>query len=153
MVFFVVSAEWAKGKPPLAACVLTAGKNSEMHFGRIRYAFGVLGDWFGCHQLPERSFNFRGTQCPVCARCTGVFAGQSLMLLGVITGIRLSVLHGALFMLPMAVDWLIQYVGIKESTNSRRVITGLLGGAGYVVLIVGLASIGIKKLFHQASDE
>ena len=38
----------------------------------------VIGRATGCHQLPERSFSFRGKQFPVCARCTGVFIGEVL---------------------------------------------------------------------------
>ena len=31
-------------------------------------------------------------------------------------------------------DWLVQYFNIKESTNRRRFITGLIGGFGYSML-------------------
>jgi hypothetical protein len=31
-----------------------------------------------CHQRPERSFSFWGTQFPVCARCAGIYAGAAL---------------------------------------------------------------------------
>jgi uncharacterized membrane protein len=32
---------------------------------------------FVCHQLPERSFHFRGAQMPVCARCVGLYVGAA----------------------------------------------------------------------------
>jgi uncharacterized membrane protein len=31
-----------------------------------------------CHQRPERSFHLAGVQLPVCARCTGLYAGAPL---------------------------------------------------------------------------
>lgn len=33
---------------------------------------------FICHQNPDRSFHLLGAALPVCARCTGVYAGASL---------------------------------------------------------------------------
>ena len=34
--------------------------------------------YWGCHQMPERSFFFKGYQFPVCARCTGMIVGYFL---------------------------------------------------------------------------
>jgi len=124
-------------------------KHFDSRFDQIRFALGNLGDWFGCHQMPERSLHFRGVQFPVCARCTGVFLGQTLMVFGTLAGIRPPLSLDATLMIPMAVDWIIQYTGLKESTNRRRIITGLLGGAGYVGFLVGLALIGMRRLFPQ----
>ncbi|MCL2434435.1 MAG: DUF2085 domain-containing protein [Clostridia bacterium] len=91
-----------------------------------------LGTRTGCHQMAERSFSFRGYQYPVCARCTGLFFGQTA---GVVCGL---IFHGpglwflitcaALFTVLLAADGLGQHFGWWVSTNPRRLITGLLCG-------------------------
>jgi uncharacterized membrane protein len=43
------------------------------------YAAGSLV----CHQLPARSFHLLTAQMPVCARCTGIYAGAALTVAGV----------------------------------------------------------------------
>jgi uncharacterized membrane protein len=47
----------------------------------------------------------------------------------------LLVLFGAI----MLIDWLIQYIKIRESTNIRRLITGIFGG--YALLSAGLYAV------------
>ena len=37
-----------------------------------------IGAMTGCHQMPERSFFFKGYQFPVCERCTGLLIGYPL---------------------------------------------------------------------------
>lgn len=42
------------------------------------------GDWTGyavCHRITERSFTIDGRQFPLCARCTGMYLGASLVFL------------------------------------------------------------------------
>lgn len=88
-----------------------------------------IGNNSGCHQLPERSFFYKGKQFPVCARCTGVLLGQ---LFALITGpcLKISIPTSLCFLGTMGMDWFIQAAGVKPSTNTRRFITGILGGFG-----------------------
>lgn len=87
----------------------------------------------GCHQMPERSFFYKNYQFPVCARCTGVLISSvvSLIIFGKkkIPKKICVIMSGV-----MLIDWLIQYLGIKESNNKRRLITGFIGGFGYSTL-------------------
>ncbi|MDK2808553.1 MAG: hypothetical protein PWP24_1289 [Clostridiales bacterium] len=91
------------------------------------------GQRLGCHQKPERSFFLKGYQMPVCARCTGVFFGYlaAFILLPFLNKKekqkRMIVLLGSSIML---MDWSVQALHIKESTNKRRVVTGFFGGIG-----------------------
>lgn len=91
--------------------------------------FDELGKASGCHRIPQRSFFYKDHQFPVCARCTGVCIGQALALLANLffqIPLRVSILFLAL----MGTDWGIQETGLLESTNFRRLVTGILGGFG-----------------------
>ena len=103
-----------------------------------------IGNHSGCHQIPERSFFYNGRQFPVCARCTGVFIGQiAAIILNFITNV--SAIICFFFLCIMGIDWLIQEAGIKESTNRRRFLSGVLGGFG----LFNLYCIGIKKVLNK----
>lgn len=100
-----------------------------------------IGEYSGCHRMPERSFFYKGHQFPVCARCTGVFLGQiAAVFYGLFKETPLFVSIGMLG--TMGIDWFIQEIGIKESTNTRRLITGICGGYGLFSIYV----LAIKKI-------
>lgn len=106
-----------------------------------------IGKMGGCHQMPKRSFFFNGKQFPVCARCTGVIVGQIIA-------------YSTFFFIPqsadmciigcavMFIDWYIQFIGIRKSTNIRRLITGIIGGysiaAFFCMIIKYIISFFIK---------
>ena len=95
------------------------------------YNFCILaGKFLGCHQRPDRSFFIHGHQFPVCARCTGVFVGECI---GIICFrfVHFPVVLLLAFCGLMFLDWLIQFLQIRESNNSRRFITGILCGYAY----------------------
>ena len=92
--------------------------------------FNYIGDISGCHQIPERCFKVKGYIFPLCARCTGVMAGQIAAALLLIFKVILPPLWSVILLLIMGADWGVQYVGIKKSTNLRRFITGVGGGLG-----------------------
>lgn len=96
-----------------------------------------IGNHSGCHQLPERSFFYKGKQFPVCARCTGVSLGQLAAVIAAFFWHIPSVLALALLSV-MGLDWGIQEFGIKESTNHRRFITGICGGFGLFTLYINI---------------
>ncbi|MBQ0051053.1 MAG: DUF2085 domain-containing protein [Treponema sp.] len=112
------------------------------------------GKSMGCHQIPNRSFFYKGYQFPICARCTGVFISAFISLICVFL-IRIPISICVLMSFVMLIDWLVQAVGIKQSTNKRRLLTGLIGGFGYttlyyyfVIYLSRLFKSGIVYIFH-----
>ena len=107
-----------------------------------------IGDKSGCHQMPERSFQIWGYTFPVCARCTGVVAGQILAVLLFLFGVRCPWYAAIGLLAVMGADWGIQRIGIRESTNTRRFLTGICGGFGlfciYIFILVWLYHLVIN---------
>jgi uncharacterized membrane protein len=104
----------------------------------------TLGNHSGCHQLPERSFFYKGKQFPVCARCTGVFLGYLSAFLFLAFRKILPTKIAIAFLSCMGIDWALQETGIKKSTNLRRLITGFAGGLG----LCSLYFRGIRRLIQ-----
>src|SRR5690554_4541281 len=103
--------------------------------------------FFICHKKPERSFFYRGKQFPICSRCTGIFIGY---IIGIII-IILSFLFNYqipkpqyLFILitPMAIDGTMQFLTSYESTNIKRLITGILSGIAIMIFIYYIGHLG-----------
>ncbi len=101
----------------------------------------LIGKQCGCHQKIERSFCIRGKQFPVCARCTGVLVGNLIAYI-VFFIYMLPINIYVLGCVVIFLDWIIQYLGIKESTNIRRFITGIIGGFS----LTSLQCIVIKRV-------
>jgi len=84
-----------------------------------------------CHQYPTRCLWVVNRPMGLCSRCFSVYASFSLSLLFLPQlqnkrGVGLS----CLLFLPLTVDALLQYWGIRESVNLLRVISGISFGVG-----------------------
>lgn len=95
-----------------------------------------------CHRKPERSFHIKGHQFPVCARCTGFYISLGIYFLYTyyfFVNYNLTLITIAILLLvPTAIDGLTQFYEYRESNNTLRFITGLLGGIGLGILIKAL---------------
>lgn len=103
------------------------------------------GSTLGCHQMPERSFFVKGYQFPVCARCTGVIISAIIATI-IFLKKKLPISVCIAMSSVMLIDWGLQYLEIKESTNTRRLLTGLIGGFGYSTLHLYFYYFIYKKL-------
>lgn len=93
------------------------------------YAVGSLV----CHQAPARSFRLAGVRLPVCARCTGLYAGAAA---GALWVWRRRARwtdrpHPALLVAgaPTLASWLAEVGGLGDPGNTVRAVLALPLGA------------------------
>ena len=96
-----------------------------------------IGDHL-CHQKVERSLFINGNEMPFCARCTAIWIGLVIGL-GFIVVYRLELHQNfivaiILALVPIGIDGLGQLLGLWESINIIRILTGLPAG-----IICGIA--------------
>ena len=112
-------------------------------------AMDFFRKYWGCHQLPQRSFFYHDYQFPICARCTGIIIGYFTAGLLLLTNIKLDLLTAFFFILPTGIDGTVQYCCEKyESNNRRRLLTGIIAGIG----IINVVFIIIKSIIHIIID-
>lgn len=104
---------------------------------RLYAALWRMGELSGCHQRTDRSFFLHGRQFPLCARCTGAAIGQLTGIL-VFPFYHMPVNLCVILCGMMLIDWLLQRLGILESTNLRRLLTGIGCGCALVQVYVQL---------------
>ena len=116
-----------------------------------------------CHQRPERSFFLWGSQMPVCARCTGIYAGAAIAALALPVVARLKpsrlrshakrasfgALHEARMLLILSIVPAAATLGYEWTTGNTpanwiRAVSGLPIGA-VVAWIVRSAASGAAE--------
>lgn len=94
--------------------------------------------------MPDRSFFLFGYQFPVCARCTGMIVGEVLSIpLSFVLDFSSFILF--LFMVPMAIDGVLQLKTSYISTNAKRFSSGLMFGYGFLSLFILLVKWILQK--------
>ena len=97
-----------------------------------------------CHGRVERSLELFGVPMPLCARCVGIYLGLLGGLLVALAAFRLirllreRVMRRVAFaaIVPLAVDGLTQLTGLRESTNTLRIATGIAAGLAFGLWIL-----------------
>ncbi len=93
---------------------------------------------WGCHQKPERSFFRNGYQFPLCARCTGILVGYLCSFLLLVFGYLINCVVCLFFLVPLILDGGIQLLFNILSNNTRRFITGIIFGIGFIHMIANI---------------
>ncbi len=133
---------------------------------------GARGVGFAvCHQIPDRSFFVDGEQLPLCARCTGIYLG---FLVGLVGMALLGKLGAALWppralaitlmllMLAMVGDGFNSLVGslpepfqAYRPTNLLRLTTGISAGTSLALLLIPLVNDALwarRDMSESVSD-
>ena len=117
--------------------------------GAVVYGIGS----FVCHQIPERSFHFAGSQLPVCARCLGIYLGACAGV-GVVwmraksARPRLAIAPAAarrlalVTAIPTLLTLVLETAGIWYPSNVTRAVAGFpLGVLVALVVVSALATL------------
>lgn len=105
---------------------------AHLHDRFQRYTFYVALS-VGCHQRRDRSFSWRGRQVPLCARCLGMLVGPVLVpLYFCFPNPWIAVVSFSAFL----VDASTQFVGLRESNNWLRLLTGAAFSASVLFLLI-----------------
>ena len=119
-----------------AVAVALMGDGAVADAGRLVYRLT-------CHGLEHRSLHVDGSAMPICARCTGIWAGAAigslLFLGGGVSRPRVGMLVAVIAVLPLVIDGVSQATGLRESTNALRLATG--GPAGFIWIVWALQSV------------
>ena len=103
-------------------------------------AMHFFARYWGCHQLPHRSFFIMGYQFPLCARCTGIFGGIIIASIHVCSNKSHIDYYSfpcmIILLLPLIVDGSVQLATKYESNNTKRVMTGLLFGFCITIIFI-----------------
>ncbi len=88
-----------------------------------------------CNQKPRRAPHLFNFCFPLCWRCSSIlFSMVAFRYILQWLNIRPGILIGMLLLIPCAADGTLQYYFYIESSNTRRIMTGLLAGMGLTII-------------------
>jgi uncharacterized membrane protein len=103
-----------------------------------------------CHQLPERSFHFRGYPLAVCSRCLAIYGGfvAGLLFYPLLRNIRNGRFPARWWLvaagIPTIIDFIAGYTNLLANTFTSRALTGLIFGSVAAFFILP----GLIATFH-----
>lgn len=106
-----------------------------------------------CHQFDSRSLHLFGAKLGVCVRCSSIYFSflAGLLIVPLVRSARPRSIPPALWLVvgivPMALDALLNDLGILLSTDSSRIITGSLAGVVLSFFILPLFTEAMMQIF------
>lgn len=121
----------------------------------VMHAFATI-----CHQMPDRTFHVDAVPLALCHRCLGVFAGLA-MGAGIGLTSRASreraYRHAGGFivvaLVPLALDWTLDVVGLIRNTTASRFATGAVFGLLLGVLLIAALRTKTQVSPYAATDQ
>lgn len=96
----------------------------------VRMPFRLL-----CHGIVSRSLAINGEPMSLCARCSGIFGGLiagSLLSLALAGRSWMPGISASILVLPLVLDGATQAMGLRESWNTLRLVTGFIAGTAAI---------------------
>jgi uncharacterized membrane protein len=104
-----------------------------------------------CHQIPARSFFIAQHPFAVCSRCTGIYAGFLIGVIGypLLRSFRETETPARKWLFvaatPLAIDLSLEFFGVWHNTHFSRFATGaLLGGVAVFYVLPGLIDLSLR---------
>ena len=89
-----------------------------------------------CHQRPERSFFLWGVKLPVCARCTGIYAGAAGAALAGVRRMARPGLVVVLAAMPAVLSVVYEWAAADTPSNLLRAATGVIAGLAVMAVLL-----------------
>jgi len=107
-----------------------------------------------CHQHPSRCFYLFGSNMGLCARCFSVYSTIFIFcILSVFFDMRASLKTKSIIALslciPLLLDGITQYYGLRESNNFLRLFTGFSAGMGISIISIPTYIVGAVKVTER----
>lgn len=99
-----------------------------------------------CHRRPDRSIHIKGKVFPICARCMAILLGYMFVIPLLFISFQMPLYVGILLNIPMVVDGYTQLKKWRKSNNALRILTGLLSGMGFSIMVVSISTYMVEFL-------
>ena len=108
------------------------GPVMSIHYKSRKFGFAI------CHRQEDRCIKLFGHTSFLCARCTGILAGFALVLLFpclYLPSITVPWVVSVGLMIPLIIDGCTQFIGLRESNNALRFISGIIFVPGFYLTL------------------